>query len=259
MSTLALPAKGNVTNEYDAGHRALDFGWGNGKQVYAAAAGTVTYQPSLPGYGNRISINHGKIISQGAITKYAHLSRAIVSSGEEVRKGQLIGYMGETGSYAVSGVHLHFELWVNFGSGWARVNPGPFFTDTAGGGAPLPIPSERPKSMSTIYYYTSNDKPAGEGGTIKLYALAGESPGTSANWLETASSDIKAAWSTAHGAGVFLTKASFDSFKARHLEPLKTLAPALTLDIPALAAALEAARPPMKLGVTLLGTATEEE
>jgi murein DD-endopeptidase MepM/ murein hydrolase activator NlpD len=61
-------------------------------------------------------------------TGYAHLSRTVINNGQQVSKGQLIGYSGATG--AASGPHLHFEvlpLNPNFGNGYAgRVDPVPF-------------------------------------------------------------------------------------------------------------------------------------
>lgn len=218
MSTLRLPSKGRVTNPYSATHRGIDFGWGNGKEVYAAAAGNISYESAAGGYGKRLTINHGKLVGKDSRTRYAHLSRAVVTSGE-VTKGQLIGYMGNTGYFAVF-VHLHFELEVNFGAGFAKVNPTQYFTDSAGGGGTPITPSKPKRKKVTIYYYTDNDKSAANGGKPLEYALAGESPGTSANWIATTSASLKAEWSIVHGAGVFLTKASYDSFKSRYLESL---------------------------------------
>lgn len=58
-------------------------------------------------YGKRVDINHG----DGTITRYAHMSNVIVNSGQYVRRGQVIGYIGSTGNS--SGNHLHFEVRIN--------------------------------------------------------------------------------------------------------------------------------------------------
>lgn len=147
MGTLTLPAKGRITQEYTTSHRAVDFGWGEGTEVYAAAAGTISYEKSAGGYGKRLTINHGKLVGIGSRTRYAHLSKAVVTSGT-VEQGQLIGYMGNTGYYSKA-VHLHFELEVNFGAGYAKVNPTQYFTDTAGGGT-TPLPVKKKEIMATI-------------------------------------------------------------------------------------------------------------
>lgn len=73
-------------------------------------------------YGNAVKIKH----SNGYHTLYAHMSRVDVSEGQTVKKGQVIGHMGNTGhSY---GAHLHFE--VRKGSGYSTtVNPKPYLND----------------------------------------------------------------------------------------------------------------------------------
>lgn len=104
-------------------HQGIDVsGAGNfGSPIYAAASGTVTYTyngcPSRGhGYGdscgnalgNSIQITHGN----GYVTKYGHLHQTLkVKVGQTVKKGDLIGYMGNSGSS--TGAHLHFEVLIN--------------------------------------------------------------------------------------------------------------------------------------------------
>lgn len=102
------PTTGTITQEYWSGHRALDIGGWIGEPEYAADAGYVIYAGwDNSGYGNLVEINHGN----GFITLYAHMSKILVSVGNEVTKGQQIGEMGSTGHS--TGPHLHFEVRLN--------------------------------------------------------------------------------------------------------------------------------------------------
>lgn len=94
------------------GHRGVDLctrGTGStmGKEIRAAAAGTVYSAEYHYSWGNNVYINHGN----GVYTRYAHCSRMIVSAGQSVQQGQVIAYVGNTGNSF--GAHLHFEVWVN--------------------------------------------------------------------------------------------------------------------------------------------------
>ena len=72
--------------------------------VKAAAAGTVTAAGLNGGYGRFISIDHGS----GMSTAYGHMSALAVTVGQQVSRGQVIGYVGSSG-YS-TGPHLHFEV-----------------------------------------------------------------------------------------------------------------------------------------------------
>ncbi|WP_325790214.1 peptidoglycan DD-metalloendopeptidase family protein [Arthrobacter koreensis] len=96
-------------------HSGIDFGAQCGTPVYAAAAGEVwrsdTGGGEMIGTGNRIVLNHGVIGTSALATNYYHLSSRIVSAGQWVNAGQLIGYVGTTGNS--TGCHLHFETMLN--------------------------------------------------------------------------------------------------------------------------------------------------
>jgi murein DD-endopeptidase MepM/ murein hydrolase activator NlpD len=73
--------------------------------IHASASGTVTYAgDELKNYGNLVLIKH----ADGFTTAYAHADRLVVSRGDTVTKGQVIGYAGHTGDVATP--QLHFEI-----------------------------------------------------------------------------------------------------------------------------------------------------
>ena len=85
----------------------MDIAAPTGTPVHAAACGTVSLAGQQSGYGNIVCVTHTSQFS----TCYAHLSRFGVSNGAQVQQGQVIGYVGCTGS--CTGPHLHFETRVN--------------------------------------------------------------------------------------------------------------------------------------------------
>lgn len=89
-------------------HTGTDIGVPQGVEIHAAQSGVVTLSRYNSSYGNYCIISHGS----GYATLYAHQSQLpLVKVGDTVEKGQVIGYVGNTGnSY---GAHLHFELRVN--------------------------------------------------------------------------------------------------------------------------------------------------
>lgn len=99
-------------------HKGIDLAAASGTPVYATADGVVAKAERFSSYGNYIQIEHGGQLE----TRYAHLSGYAVTAGEQVRKGQLIGYVGSTGRS--TGPHLHYEVRV---AGDA-VDPRPYMT-----------------------------------------------------------------------------------------------------------------------------------
>ncbi len=88
-------------------HSGIDIGAGYGLNIVAAADGVVTLATTNGGYGQCIIINHGS----GITTLYGHCSTLLVSSGDQVTKGQVIAKVGSTG--VSTGPHLHFEVRIN--------------------------------------------------------------------------------------------------------------------------------------------------
>ena len=100
-----------------ARHQGIDLAAPIGTPIYATADGTVTEAAyNSGGYGNLIKLDHGR----GIETRYAHLARILVSPGQRVARGQVIGHMGSTGRS--TGSHLHYEVRID----GRAVNPIPF-------------------------------------------------------------------------------------------------------------------------------------
>lgn len=113
-----LPIEGNIVSSF--GYRRNPFGgWSSefhngvdiacdyGTPVRAPADGVVTFAGWHGGYGRKIQIDHGN----GIATLYGHNSRLLVKSGDNVKKGDIIAYSGNSGRS--TGSHLHYAASVN--------------------------------------------------------------------------------------------------------------------------------------------------
>ncbi len=99
-------------------HYGMDFSSHIGTEIYATGKGIVeSAKSSNGGYGNRVIINHG----YGFKTLYAHMSKIAVKQGQEVSRGEVIGYVGNTGRSV--GPHLHYEVMKN----GEKINPSHFY------------------------------------------------------------------------------------------------------------------------------------
>jgi len=88
-------------------HAGIDMGAAGGTPIAASNSGVVIFAGRRGGYGNTIIVDHGG----GITTLYAHQSRLGSSNGQLVDRGDIIGYVGTTGTS--TGNHLHFEVRVN--------------------------------------------------------------------------------------------------------------------------------------------------
>jgi murein DD-endopeptidase MepM/ murein hydrolase activator NlpD len=89
-------------------HTGIDFAAAIGTPIYATADGTVdNLHVSFSGYGKMLEIDHGF----GYRTRYAHMHGFAVRQGQKVKRGDLIGYVGDTGLSTAP--HLHYEVFVN--------------------------------------------------------------------------------------------------------------------------------------------------
>ena len=94
------------TGQYDF-HPGLDISSPLGTKVEAPADGVVVSCGDKGGYGNAIVIDH----KYGIVTRYAHLSGFNVKPGQRVKRGDVIGFVGNSGKSTAP--HLHYEVWVN--------------------------------------------------------------------------------------------------------------------------------------------------
>lgn len=100
-------------------HKGVDIGGvGYTTQVLASKAGTVIVSQNSRSYGEYVVVSHGS----GNTTLYAHLSKRLVSVGQSVQQGQVLGITGSTGNS--TGPHLHFEIT----EGGVRVDPLQYLT-----------------------------------------------------------------------------------------------------------------------------------
>jgi murein DD-endopeptidase MepM/ murein hydrolase activator NlpD len=108
-------------NGEGAFHTGVDISGSFGEPVRAAADGTVEVASMASGYGREIIINHGN----GIETLYGHLSGFAVTAGQQVNRGEVIGYVGMTGRS--TGPHLHYEVRIHN----TPVNPYRYLRETA--------------------------------------------------------------------------------------------------------------------------------
>ncbi len=111
------PVEGPVTGSFGeridpfngegAFHAGVDISASVGQPVIAPADGIVEFADFMGGYGRAIVLDHGHGIS----TRYGHLSNFAVMAGQQVRRGDTIGYVGDSGRS--TGPHLHYEVRIN--------------------------------------------------------------------------------------------------------------------------------------------------
>jgi len=108
------PVKGLMTSRFGfrrdpftgrrARHGGLDIVAPPGKPVVASGDGVITMAGRNKGLGIAVQINHG----YGITTRYGHMSRIVVEAGQRIKRGEVIGHVGNTGRS--TGYHLHYEV-----------------------------------------------------------------------------------------------------------------------------------------------------
>ncbi|HEY4485203.1 MAG TPA: M23 family metallopeptidase [Nitrospiria bacterium] len=96
------PFTGNVTM-----HNGIDIAARRDTPVLSSAGGVVSFEGFNSGFGKMVKLNHG----YGVQTTYGHLSRSNVRIGQKIKRGDVIGFVGNTG--LSTGPHLHYEILVN--------------------------------------------------------------------------------------------------------------------------------------------------
>jgi murein DD-endopeptidase MepM/ murein hydrolase activator NlpD len=91
-------------NGEDTFHAGVDISAGFGEAIHATVDGVVELADRTSGYGREVIIDHG----HGVKTVYGHMSGFAITVGDEVRRGQVIGYIGMSGRS--TGPHVHYEV-----------------------------------------------------------------------------------------------------------------------------------------------------
>ncbi|MFW2367640.1 MAG: M23 family metallopeptidase [Desulforhopalus sp.] len=108
------PVEGKITSRYgkrkdplnkkSAFHSGIDFRGKRGDKIYATGDGVVKKAFRNGGHGNYVMIDHGN----GYTTSFSHMKKFVVRKGDQIERGQLIGYVGNSGRS--TGPHLHYEI-----------------------------------------------------------------------------------------------------------------------------------------------------
>jgi len=88
-------------------HPGIDISVPRGSKIAAPADGVVVFCGAKNGYGNIVVVDHG----YGVVTRYGHMEGFNVRPGQRVKRGDVIGFSGNTGRSTAP--HLHYEVWVN--------------------------------------------------------------------------------------------------------------------------------------------------
>lgn len=200
---------------------------GIGEGNYAPVTGTVVFAGwDNTGHGFGWAVGIRETENPTVIWWVAHhgttstVNPLNVTVGTTVTEG--VTYLGPSGTTgAAKGRHAHTERRVSGGTRpgqGAATDPRLYYTTTSGGGGtqiPTPeTPTRKKKNMTTLYW---NGLPGASGAK---WALAGDSPGTDANWIETTEQGLANSWATVHGAAVAVAPAWFAAFSGYYKQPV---------------------------------------
>jgi len=200
-------------------HKGIDYAIGTGTTVTSPCGGTVINAQWSVELGNVV----GVAFDDGMFGGLAHNSEFLVDVGQRVELGTPLSRSGNTGS-ASQGPHLHFSLGTTsgavFGEGYGStlVDPYAYVVNHLTGVAGSTVTAARKESTVALYHKL--------GTTPLLYALAGGSPGTPANWLETTDPGFATQLARQAGDSAGLSADSFEAFKKAYLAPVNGVASA---------------------------------
>lgn len=214
MAKLPIPFSNPRTY---AGHSGVDFGQARGTPIPASGPGKVSHW----GYSTRGGYYLWVRYDSGPLVSYHHMDshRGCPRAGSRVVEGTRLGYVGSKGQNS-TGPHLHSEVagYATTTGYWKFFDPNRVVGARPAGDDTTPIsPDKKPErrnTMTTLFQH--------EGKT--LFALAGDSPGTEANWQETTGQAHANELARSHGNAVVLSAGTWALRKRQYSSPLKTTA-----------------------------------
>lgn len=205
------------------GHSGVDYPQGKGTRVRASGPGVVTFRGYLnPRAAYAVIVDY----DDGPPVLYCHFDDLtdVPPVGRRVGEGDTIGRVGRLGLNS-TGYHLHMEIMSGTGAHtfagvWRYFSLSEVVGSSGGSTTPATPPTRQKikRHPEMILFYTVDMK--GE----LLFALAGASPGTSANWLETRDQDLANDYARATGVEVAtkLSLPTYVAYQAKFLEPVLT-------------------------------------
>ncbi len=147
---LGKPVTGSISSSFgrrtdpinykSAFHPGIDFRGERGERIYATADGVVKKCFRNGGYGNYVLIDHGN----GYTSAFGHMQKYLVHKGDKVKRGQLIGLIGNTGRS--TGSHLHYEIALNN----TQINPLKFLKVASSVKAVFSAPEKKSQGQSPV-------------------------------------------------------------------------------------------------------------
>ena len=203
------------------GHSGVDYPKPGGVRVPASGPGTVTFRGYL---NDRAAYSVIVDYDDGPPVLYCHFDDLtdVPAVGSRTWEGSTLGRVGRKGLNS-TGYHLHMEIMEGTGAHtfagvWRYFSTTAVVGSSGAGSAEPPTRSKRKRHAEMILYYTIDMN--GE----LLFALAGASPGTPANWLPTRDQDLANDYARATGVEVAtkLSLATFVEYEGKFLAPVKT-------------------------------------